>query len=169
MPEARPEKCEFLPLVRTARDIPAVPGAYALAIALADPLEIAIGGSKRWVLPAGHYLYCGSANGPGGLMARIGRHLRRGKPVHWHEDHLTERATVLGAWIFPGGAECTLATRLARVAVPVYGFGSTDCRRCAAHLFIWTNREQPRPWPSGWPRPSADEAFRRSGSRRRTR
>jgi Uri superfamily endonuclease len=53
---------------------------------------------------------------------------------------LTERATVLGAWIFPGGAECTLAAEVARIAAPIHGFGNSDCRRCAAHLFIWPDR-----------------------------
>jgi Uri superfamily endonuclease len=30
-------------------------------------------------LPAGRYLYCGSAKGPGGLKARLSRHFRRGR------------------------------------------------------------------------------------------
>ncbi|MGE5612498.1 MAG: DUF123 domain-containing protein, partial [Bacillota bacterium] len=61
--------------------IPATPGAYVLVIRL----DRAAAG-----LPAGRYLYCGSARGPGGLRARVGRHMRKGKVVRWHVDRLTE-------------------------------------------------------------------------------
>ena len=54
----------------------------------------------------GFYLYCGSAKGPGGLAARLARHMRHGKAIRWHVDVLTEAGTVLGAWTFPGGDEC---------------------------------------------------------------
>jgi hypothetical protein len=37
---------------------------------------------------------------PGGLRARLARQMRRGKPIHWHIDRLTEAGTVLGAWRF---------------------------------------------------------------------
>ena len=33
--------------------------------------------------------------------------MRRGKPVKWHIDRLTEAGTAIGAWAFPGGSECT--------------------------------------------------------------
>lgn len=124
-------------LFRTAADIPAGAGAYVLLIDLAKSIEVAIRGRGPCALRAGRYLYCGSARGPGGLKARIARHMRRGKPVRWHVDHLTERGAVRGAWIFPGGVECALATRLSHLPAPIPGFGSSDCRRCASHLFAW--------------------------------
>jgi hypothetical protein len=74
MAAARCKERHPLTLVRTAGDVPAVAGAYVLAIELADPLDVAVGGKKRWALPAGRYL-C-SANGAGGLKARIARHMR---------------------------------------------------------------------------------------------
>ena len=78
-------------LFRTAADIPALVGAYVLMIDLAKPIAVAVGGGRACPLRAGRYLYCGSAKGPGGMRARIARHMRRGKPVRWHVDQLTER------------------------------------------------------------------------------
>ncbi len=124
-------------LFRTAADIPACAGAYVLVIDLAKSIKVAVGGRAPCALPAGRYLYCGSARGPGGLKARIARHMRRGKPVRWHVDHLTEHGAVRGAFVFPGGAECALAARLSHLPAPMPGFGSSDCRRCASHLFAW--------------------------------
>lgn len=111
-----------------APEIPAEPGAYVLAVTLDAP---ALG------LPPGRYLYCGNARGPGGLRARLARHMRKGKRIHWHVDRLTEAGRVLGAWIFPGGDECALVRRLAGLPVPIPGFGSSDCARCESHLLAW--------------------------------
>ncbi|MDA8230600.1 MAG: GIY-YIG nuclease family protein [Magnetospirillum sp.] len=108
--------------------IPALPGAYVLAIILDAPMA---------GLPAGRYLYCGSARGPGGLRARLGRHMRKGKAVRWHVDRLTEAGWVLGAWVFPDQSECDLVAQLARLPVPLPGFGSSDCRVCPSHLLAW--------------------------------
>lgn len=123
-------------LFRSAADIPSVAGAYVLVIDLAEPVRVAVG-AHAWRLGPGRYLYCGSAHGPGGLHARVARHMRRGKPVRWHVDQLTERGGVRGAWIFPRRHECALAARLSHLPVPIPGFGSSDCRRCASHLFAW--------------------------------
>jgi hypothetical protein len=49
-----------------------------------------------------------TAKGPGGLAARLARHMRHGKAIRWHVDGLSEAGTVLGAWTFPGGDECDL-------------------------------------------------------------
>jgi histidyl-tRNA synthetase len=116
------------PFHRVPETLPAVPGAYVVLIRLDAPLA---------GLEAGRYLYCGSARGPGGLRARLGRHMRRGKAVRWHVDRLTEGGVVVGAWIFPGGDECALVAALAGLPVPIRGFGSSDCRRCPAHLLGW--------------------------------
>lgn len=123
-------------LMRRPEDIPAVSGAYVLVVALTRPLTITICGATR-TLGAGRYLYCGSAYGPGGLRARIARHLRSAKPIRWHIDRLTTCGKVRGAWIFPDGEECTLARSLAHLPAPVPGFGSSDCPNCRSHLFHW--------------------------------
>lgn len=122
---------------RDPAGLPAVPGAYALLIVLDHPLELVLPGKPAAVLAPGRYLYCGSARGPGGLRARVGRHFRRGKPVRWHIDRLTEGGRLTGAWVFPGGDECAVVASLSGLPVPVPGFGSSDCRTCASHLLAW--------------------------------
>jgi histidyl-tRNA synthetase len=128
------EQGETIRYVPAALEAPAAPGAYALWIRLAAPLPVEAGGGAA-LLAAGDYLYCGSARGPGGLRARLARHmLRRDKRPHWHVDQLTGAGKLLGAWIEIGGSECALNEALADLPVPLPGFGSSDCKRCVAHL-----------------------------------
>ena len=113
------------------------PGAYALWITLDEPLELLIPRLDSPALPAGCYVYCGSARGAGGIRARVARHLRGSKPTHWHVDHLTATGRVAAVRCETGGSECDLVNELLDLPgahVPVPGFGSTDCRRCPSHL-----------------------------------
>jgi len=121
-------------------DCPHGPGAYVVAVALAAPLPIRLGHAAPVTLPAGRYLYCGSAYGPGGLGARLARHFRPDKSVRWHVDQLTTRGEVLGAWAISGGDECELVARLGFLPVPLDGFGASDCARCRSHLLRWPRR-----------------------------
>jgi Uri superfamily endonuclease len=121
----------------TADIIPAVPGAYVLAIELSEQVAVSLCRKPSALLCPGRYLYCGSAKGLGGLRGRLARHMRRGKSVRWHIDLLTEAGTVLGAWTFLGGDECDLVTGLSHLPIAIKGFGSTDCRRCTSHLLRW--------------------------------
>jgi Uri superfamily endonuclease len=121
----------------TADEIPALTGAYVLAINLSELVVVSICRKPSAPLAPGCYLYCGSAKGPGGLAARLARHMRHGKAIRWHVDCLTEAGTVLGAWTFPGGDECDLVAALSHLPVPIEGFRSTDCRRCRRHLLRW--------------------------------
>lgn len=112
-------------------------GAYVLLIELSEkvPLKRPAGGA---ILAPGTYLYVGSANGPGGMRARLKRHFKRDKKIHWHVDQLTTRAESVEAFAVAGGCECALGDLLIKsgcfeVAVP--GFGSSDCPHCASHLF----------------------------------
>ncbi len=118
-------------------DIPAVVGAYRLVVSLPHPLNIALPGRRPATLLPGYFAYCGSAYGPGGLRARIARHLDRTKTPHWHIDRLTAQAPIVELHLEPDSSECEiLDDLLARpgVAVPIPRFGSSDCRRCPAHL-----------------------------------
>jgi len=123
--------------------LPAAGGAYALLIRLDRPLVLDIGAFAGAVLRRGLYAYCGSAYGPGGLRARVARHMRPGKTPHWHVDCLTAAGMVEDCAIRVGGRECDLVDDLAasggRIVLP--GFGSSDCRRCAAHLLAVTDGE----------------------------
>ncbi len=117
--------------------VPSGPGAYVLLIDLDAPLALEVARLPRAALPAGRYAYCGSAYGPGGLKARVGRHLHADKALRWHVDHLTRAGRVVEVQAVPGGRECDLLARVLEMAgasVPVPGFGSSDCRRCPAHL-----------------------------------
>lgn len=120
-----------------AEEIPTLPGAYILVIALLRPIFVKLGNRPPAPLAAGRYLYCGSAKGRGGLRARIARHMRRGKAIHWHIDHLTETGHVLGAWTLVEGQECDLVAALAGLPMPIERFGSSDCDRCGSHLLFW--------------------------------
>ena len=112
-------------------------GAYVIAIDLAEAVMVTLPGRSPTALTPGRYLYCGSAKGPGGLKARVSRHMRRRKAVRWHVDRLTARGRVAGGWIVPGGNECDLARMLAHLPAPIPGFGSSDCRICRSHLLRW--------------------------------
>ncbi len=122
-----------------AAGLPRAPGAYLLLIGLARPLPLKLPSLPSAVLPAGWYLYGGSARGPGGIRARLSRHLARHGRLHWHVDHLTAAAASLRGFPVPGGDECALLRdvyRRAAVEIPVPGFGSSDCRRCKSHLLL---------------------------------
>lgn len=144
-----------MPAFRGPRDAPAAPGAYLLHLTLLTALRVVIhrrgpAGPTRprtFRLPPGEYLYVGSAFGPGGLAARVGRHLDPGAHRrHWDIDFLLaalmERAP-FEAWgraTRDAGTECRWAATVARRAgaCPVVGvradggpsgFGAGDCRR----------------------------------------
>lgn len=118
-------------------DLPNAPGAYVLAIDLVHPFALHLPGKPPVDLQPGRYLYAGSAKGPGGIRARVGRHVKSGKPVRWHVDRLTNLAGVSQALALPGGDECTVlavALGLDSAVVPSPGFGASDCVTCPAHL-----------------------------------
>ncbi len=117
--------------------VPSETGAYVLVIELPAPFALEVASLPRAVLPVGRYAYCGSAYGPGGLKARIGRHRRAAKAVRWHVDRLTAAGRVVDAQAVPGGRACDPLARVLDVPgawVPGPGFGSSDCRACLAHL-----------------------------------
>ena len=118
------------------REIPSVAGAYLLLVRLAQPLAHGIATLPATTLPAGLYAYCGSAYGPGGLRARVNRHMRKSKAEHWHVDRLTGAGDVVAVALRAGGRECDLVEVMlaANSTVPIRGFGAADCRRCPAHL-----------------------------------
>ena len=113
-------------------------GAYALILRVTKRIDCKP--EKPWVLKPGTYIYAGRATR--GLPARLARHKKQTKPVHWHIDHLTVRQTVAieNILLIPAkpNLECTIVRILLEqtgVTVPVHRFGSSDCRQgCPAHL-----------------------------------
>ncbi|MDY0019194.1 MAG: GIY-YIG nuclease family protein [Anaerolineae bacterium] len=129
------------------------PGTYALGLVTSEAQTLTIGALGPWHFPAGLYIYVGSAWGPGGLAARIGRHLHGGNHLHWHIDYLRTASRPVALWLAPGEhLECAWAALLLKddagqVVVP--RFGASDCT-CAAHLaYLGTASPETIPLPSG--------------------
>lgn len=119
--------------------LPHTPGTYVLLIQLRTPITLQAGRLGTYTLSAGIYAYAGSAQGPGGLHARIARHLRTPKTPHWHIDALTAAVPISALWIVESSErlECTWAHTLSAipgVTCPIPRFGSSDCA-CPSHLF----------------------------------
>ena len=129
-------------LEQTIDHLPTFPGVYALVLTLGKSERLSVGRFGEVDLLPGTYVYFGSARGPGGIRARLGRHLQGDGKTHWHIDHLRAAANVDGVcWAVVESdqrweCEWTQAVgRLAGVSVPVAGFGASDCRSgCGAHL-----------------------------------
>lgn len=121
---------------------PPDPGCYIIWLHLGQPAEIKRPRITR--LAEGWYIYAGTAKGPGGLRARIRRHLQTDKKIRWHIDQISTQADRSFAWgwdrdIWRDGSECKLIEQLSanrHCSSPIRGFGSSDCRDCLSHLMI---------------------------------
>ncbi len=106
---------------------------YQLFIRVTRDRVVGVGRLGTFRFPAGRYVYTGSA--VRGLEARIARHLAREKRLFWHIDYLLAAPGVrVEAVRRSTRPECAVA-RSAGGAIPVPGFGASDCRAgCASHL-----------------------------------
>ena len=114
-------------------------GSYALLMYNRKRSIIDVGALGRVEFARGYYVYIGSAFGPGGVDARVRRHLRQEKKLHWHIDYLTRLAPVIQVNYRKEGVrrehEWALAlSAQAQFSMPVPRFGSSDCN-CVSHLF----------------------------------
>ena len=152
---------------RSSNGKPRPTGSYALALRLLSRRKLTVGRLGLVEFPRGHYIYFGSALG--GLNARVARHLRSEKKLHWHADYLSAEESWTQVWQLADGQrwECVWATAAAAtagVSVPAPGFGSSDCR-CRSHLVRVNNAKAVRellcsltPAPRRWrlnPEPSS--------------
>lgn len=94
---------------------------------------------RRRTLASGYYAYVGSASFARPYL-RVLRHFNPVKRRRWHVDHITmsPSARTLGGVVLYGVSEdslyeTALESEALEVAVP--GFGSTDRRSHATHLF----------------------------------
>lgn len=114
------------------------PGTYALVLHSESNDEIQVGRWGRLQMCPGYYIYIGSAFGPGGVAARVGRHLRRDKTKRWHIDYLRAYSTPSCVWCSyaPDRIEHSWAQALAARSDKegIAGFGCSDCS-CPTHLF----------------------------------
>ena len=119
-------------------------GTYLLLIWMNQTARLTVGRLGAFSFCAGWYAYAGSALGPGGLQARLARHARSQKRIHWHVDYLLESAQLVQSWQItcPARLECEWAAALAhleRAEIAVHRFGASDCR-CPGHLIYWPAR-----------------------------
>ena len=115
-------------------------GTYALVLHLQKCRHLTIGRLGKFTFETGYYIYAGSALGPGGIRARLGRHIRGSGRIHWHVDYLRRAAVPVAAWFRTDSRnhECEWAAALASspdLKIPVPGFGCSDCS-CLSHLFF---------------------------------
>ncbi len=125
--------------------IPPASGTYALLIQIAAPIWVTPGRLGSFALTPGWYVYVGSARGPGGLAARLKRHLRPSgaRRMHWHIDHLLAQVPVSRViWVMgEERRECQWARQLLALPgaeMPIPKFGASDCG-CPSHLIRFTD------------------------------
>lgn len=135
---ALPARHEGVHLPPRMAEWPSDTGAYALIIALPRSVPIPYRAGREVTFARGFYIYTGSALGPGGLRARIGRHLSpiETKRPHWHIDRLLEASRIAAIWweATSSKRECAWAAALAQFGRRWPSrFGASDCG-CAGHL-----------------------------------
>lgn len=120
--------------------IPPVKGVYIILGYLTRDKVINVGCLGRKLFRRGLYLYVGSARGPGGLKARVGRHLVKDKRVKWHIDYLTVdpdfKVLAILYTSSPSISERDVVKVLIKggFSTPIKGFGSSDDRNVTSHL-----------------------------------
>jgi len=125
--------------------LPAEKGTYALIMRCRKTGHTTIGKHGQMKLSPGFYIYVGSAQGPGGIKARVSRHRRREKKLHWHIDYLRRHTALVETWAMTGTAnrEHDWAAALAAQFESAHDrFGASDCR-CLSHLFYSADRPSP--------------------------
>ncbi len=130
--------------------IPRLSGTYVLWLRVLTQTSVSAGRLGRVWLEPGWLAYVGSAQGSGGLRARLAHHLRAEKVAHWHVDALTLRLPVAAFWLStsPLRLECAWAASLMALpgaSLPTRGFGASDCG-CPAHLIHVPEEQRRAAW-----------------------
>ena len=139
-------------LADTIQKIPSDHGTYALIYRCDTPFEAVAGKLGPVSFTTGHWVYVGSAFGPGGLKARLNHHLTPSLRPHWHLDYVKHALTPLEIWLTTDRVkhEHAWASDLGHLkgaSCPIAGFGASDCT-CRTHL-IHLRRQ---PGFAGWKR-----------------
>lgn len=123
--------------------LPSSSGTYALTLYVKKDCRINTGKLGELQIIKGYYIYIGSAFGPGGLKARIERHLKKTKKLRWHIDYLRKVSEIVDIKYSTDKEklECKWAAKLAENGeiTPFKGFGSSDCK-CFSHLFYFKSK-----------------------------
>lgn len=125
-------------LADTIQKIPSGHGTYALVYRCDTPFAAVAGKLGPVSFATGHWVYVGSAFGPGGLKARLNHHLIPSLRPHWHLDYVKHALTPLEIWLTTDSdkhehAWASDLWHLKGASCPIAGFGASDCA-CRAHL-----------------------------------
>ncbi len=123
-------------------ELPKTAGTYMLLFYLRKAATLDVGRLGALNFKRGWYAYVGSAFGPGGLAARVGRHLKEKKKLRWHIDYLRVVAQPRQVWFnsSPHVLEHLWAQKLKEDGgYPIRRFGSSDCH-CTSHLYYFSKR-----------------------------
>ena len=124
------------------------PGTYALVLYCRISRKVKVGKRGFISLIPGYYIYVGSAFGPGGLRARVQRHIRKSTKKHWHIDYIKWFTRPLEIWysynpMIREHQWAEIFNRSKQTRILMKGFGSSDCT-CTTHLFFQKTRPQSR-------------------------
>jgi sugar fermentation stimulation protein A len=116
-------------------------GAYLLIVEMKRACTVRAGSLGEVFLQRGWYVYVGS--GMKNLSAKIARHHRSNKRLHWHIDYLLEHVDPGDLTSLPIRSRHRLECRLARAVAEIAAgsaarFGCSDCA-CPSHLFRFTS------------------------------
>ena len=125
------------------KKLPKSKGTYIIISRIGRPITINIGRLGPIYFGDGLYAYVGSAFGPGGLRARILRHLKKQKKKFWHIDYLLDHAHIEYIIIIESNKklECIVAHEISKQFKYIKDFGASDCN-CPSHLFIIDDKEK---------------------------
>jgi Uri superfamily endonuclease len=120
------------------------PGTYVMVLQAEQPAILRIGRLETFWLPAGFFLYVGSAFAPNLVQRRIARHRSTEATLRWNLDHIKTIARPIELWWTHHAekVECRWAMALAELpgcCCPAPGCGANDCKNCPAH-FYWTGK-----------------------------
>ena len=117
------------------------PGTSALILPCSTKVRVHIGRLGTLWLQPGHYVYLGSALGPGGLRARIAHHQKPPLRPHWHIDYLRAHTQIHCIWFSYDARRrehqwARMVQTMRGAKIPLRGFGASDCH-CRSHLYFF--------------------------------
>ncbi len=118
-------------------------GTYIILSEATTPFQCRIGKLGELKGAKGYYLYVGSAQGSGGLKARVRHHLRISSKPHWHFDYIRPYLSLKWIWFAESRIRYEHQWALALENLPasrcvLEKFGATDCN-CKSHFYYFKN------------------------------
>lgn len=115
-------------------------GSYVVIFTVSERTTVTVGAHGDVAFVIGEYGYVGSANGPGGIESRVGRHLETDAgetdTLFWHIDYILDEDAISIASVFFSESleECAVASELSEQRVRSFdSLGASDCS-CESHI-----------------------------------